>query len=836
MATTYTVKWGDTLTAIAAKYNTTVNALVKLNNIADPDFIVVGQVLKLSGTATSAAKNTSSKAVVTTFGLQTNTTNVVYAVWTWDKTNTNNYQIKWEYNTGDGVWFIGSESTVTAKQSTYSAPSNAKSVRFRVKPVSKTKKVNNKDVSYWTASWSDAKSYSFSKNPPTAPPKPSVTIDKSKLTVKLSDLGSLNASIIQFDIAKNDAPSYKTAKVAINKTASVNYECAIELGARYKARCRAIKNDVYSDWSPWSEEETTIPKAPSEITECRVGSDDESVIVKWKESTTATSYEVQYTATKNDFSSDTPTDIKTVTVETTTCTITDIETGKEYFVRVRAKNAKGESDWTAVSSTVLGKGPSAPTTWSSTVTAVVGEPVTLYWQHNSEDSSDATYADLELYMNGVKTVVPTFDYTKDDGSVETEVTKSYAIDTSQYTQTGAQLQWRVRTAGATKSFGEWSILRVIDIYARPELELIVTDVNENSYSSKNTTSSFDLTSFPIYLTAISGPGLQKAIGYQVKITSNEDYETIDNLGNRDSVIYGEAVYSRYFDALEEDSENAFKLTISAGDMNLDPNISYTISCTVSMNSGLSAEASLIFLTNWVKTTHTVNAEIGIDNVNLTASIKPYCLTDKGEFVEDILLFVYRREYDGKLVEIGSDIVNGSETFVTDPHPSLDYARYRIVAMDKSTGSVSYNDIPGYYVGCKSVILQWDEQWTNFDASDGSFDEPEWSGSLLKLPYNVDVSDKQTPDVSMIKYIGREHPVSYYGTQLGSSATWNVAIDKSDKETLYALRRLAKWLGNVYVREPSGSGYWANVSVSFSQKHLDLTIPVTLSVTRVEGGI
>ena len=62
------------------------------------------------------------------------------------------------------------------------------------------------------------------------------------------------------------------------------------------------------------------------------------------------------------------------------------------------------------------------------------------------------------------------------------------------------------------------------------------------------------------------------------------------------------------------------------------------------------------------------------------------------------------------------------------------------------------------------------------------------------------------------------------------------IDKEDEETLYALRRLAIWMGDVYVREPSGSGYWANVSVSFSQTHCELTIPVNLSITRVAGGV
>ena len=45
----YTVVPGDTLTAIARKYNTTVNNLVKINNIANPNLIVVGQKIKISG-------------------------------------------------------------------------------------------------------------------------------------------------------------------------------------------------------------------------------------------------------------------------------------------------------------------------------------------------------------------------------------------------------------------------------------------------------------------------------------------------------------------------------------------------------------------------------------------------------------------------------------------------------------------------------------------------------------------------------------------------------------------------------------------------------------------
>jgi hypothetical protein len=136
-----------------------------------------------------------------------------------------------------------------------------------------------------------------------------------------------------------------------------------------------------------------------------------------------------------------------------------------------------------------------------------------------------------------------------------------------------------------------------------------------------------------------------------------------------------------------------------------------------------------------------------------------------------------------------------------------------------------------------VIIQWDEEWSTFDTTnEDEMEQPAWSGSLLRLPYNIDVSDSNNADVTHVEYIGRKHPVSYHGTQLGIVSNWSVEIDKTDIDTLYALRRLAIWMGNVYVREPSGSGYWATIKVSFSQTHKATTIPVTLNITRVEGGV
>jgi LysM repeat protein len=44
---TYTVKAGDTLSKIAAKFGTTYQELAKINGIADPNKIYPGQVLKI---------------------------------------------------------------------------------------------------------------------------------------------------------------------------------------------------------------------------------------------------------------------------------------------------------------------------------------------------------------------------------------------------------------------------------------------------------------------------------------------------------------------------------------------------------------------------------------------------------------------------------------------------------------------------------------------------------------------------------------------------------------------------------------------------------------------
>ena len=856
---TYKVKRGESLWLIASgkssggknvansisgnTINAKIDTLVKLNDIKNRNLIYVGQVLKLSGSSSSSSGSgsgsSSSKVddskqpVITAFGLQSEDTTgrAMYAAWSFSKSNIEKFKVRWSYY-ADNLWFSTDSETTSGESafrtSTYNAPENATKVKLRVQGISKQNSAGKK---YWSDVWSAEKTYDFSENPPYPPDVPEVIIKDLTLTASIDNIDAkkLSADSVEFEIIKNNSSSLGAFTAPINTVSNyVSYVHTVEPGAEYKVRARCKKGTKVSGWTEFTNNVGTKPSAPSAITVCRANSyaTDRTVTayLEWTVVDNAETYDIEYTTNKNYFDGSDGTD-EITGIKFNHHEITSLEQGKEYFFRVRAVNEKGESDWTDIVSVVLGTKPIAPTTWSSTTTAVVGEPLYLYWVHNSEDGSSQTFAELRLFVDDVQQV-PDITIKNTTDPSEKDKTSVYALDTTDYPE-GTKIRWQVRTRGIANEYGDWSIERVVDIYAKPTLALAVTTLPDGTGDIINT-----LTSFPFFIYALPGPKTQAPIGYQLKITANEYYETIDDTGTSKMVNQGDAVYSKFFDI-----NTPLVVEMSADNLDIEAGIEYTITCSVTMNSGLSAETSHNFKAEWDEVTYSLNAEVGIDKETLTASISPYCEDTDGSLLEDITLSVYRREYDGTFKEIAKDLPNTNSVSVSDPHPALDYARYRIVGKTKSTGAISYYDLPGVEVGGIAVIIQWNEDWTVFDATDMySVEQPAWSGSMLKLPYNINVSDKHAVDTEFVKYIGRKYPVAYYGTQLGTTSSWSVEIPKDDKDTLYAIRRLAIWTGDVYVREPSGSGYWANISVSYNQTHNEMTIPITLEITRVEGGI
>ena len=726
------------------------------------------------------------------------------------------YNIQWYYDTGDDVWFEGLSTSSEKAIAIYSsAPSNALRIKIRVTPTSKTYTVNNDSASYWTGEASEAE-YSLAGNPPETPETPSADIDGLKLTASLENISDPRTDQIEFEVY-NGLVKVNSTVVDV-KLCMASMSTNVLAGGKYRVRCRAINlyysSKIYGEYSTFTNELLTIP-AP--VTNVMISADSKtSVVLNFDKSATATGYKIEYATNRDYF--DTSSQTSNLSVTLNRAHVIGLDTGKEWFFRIAATNSKGNSAWSDIVSITIGSAPAAPTTWSSTSTAIVGEPLNLYWVHNSKDNSSQTFAQIEIDVNGS---VNTYTQKNSTDEEEKDKTSSFSINTAQYTE-GTTLKWRVKTAGATNEYGPWSVQRQVNIYAQPTLELSLTNVSGVSVET--------ISSFPFYISAVTGPKTQSPIGYYLTITSEESYTTVDAVGEDKIVNPGDEVYSQYFDIF-----TSLNAEISAYNISIKNGMHYTVTCVASMDSGLTAQQTLSFNVAWDAIQYKPNISISVNKKNYTAYLRPYCLDADNKETDKVTLSIYRREFDGSFTEIISNIENNKNTYVTDPHPGLDYARYRIVATEKSTGTISYYDAPGYPIGCRFAVIQWDEKWRNLENATADAQEQEpWTGSLLLLKYNLDVSDSNTPDKSLVEYVGRKHPVSYYGTQLGNTSTWNVEVPKGDTDTLYAIRRLSIWMGDVYVREPSGSGYWASVTVSYNIKHKELTIPITLTITRVEG--
>ena len=726
------------------------------------------------------------------------------------------YEVRWWYMAG-GVWFDGGTSSTDINNATYNYPTNATRLWVEVKPVSQTYQDGNGNTqSYWSSEAVHTE-VSVLELPPAQLSAPSVEIEKYNLTVKIENITDAKASYVEFEVVKDDVV-FAVGRVEV-KTARAIYVCPIDAGGKYRVRCRAINvvsnKDVEGEWSQYSTETGAMP---SDSTNVRIEIEStKSVKVTWDECPTATSYKVEYTTNKLYF--DASSEVKSQTVETNYCIIKGIEQGYDYYFRVKAINSKGESTWSDIVYKIVGTKPEPPTTWSLTASAIIGDPVILYWTHNSQDASKQYEAQVELTINGTADII-TLDTSKDEIKDGEAKIYSYNVDLSKY-PTGAEILWRVRSRGVSLEYSDWSVQRKINTYAPPTIQLIVNG------------GVGILEKYPFEIVAKAAPSTQKAINFHISVTAESSYRTQNSTGTDVIINSGSVIFNKNISA----TSNDLAYNLMPQDCTLENNEPYKLTVTASMDSGLTATATMNFTVHWEEVIYYPDAKVAIDRNSVSAYISPICRDAEGTVVDNVVLSVYRREFDGTFTEIASEIPNYGSVSVTDPHPGMDYARYRIVARNKNTNVLSYSDISAYKVNEPGIIIQWDEEYASFDST-GNYSPGvrDYHGSMVRLPYNVDTSESSDVDVSLVEYIGRRHPVAYFGTQIGKSDSWTCEIPRTDKETIYALRRLQQWMGIVYIREQNGVGYNAFVNITFSNKHDGLTIPITLSVKQVEGGI
>ena len=743
-------------------------------------------------------------------------------------------------------------------------------VSFRIK-------ANPKNVLYFKDEWTDESAIDFPlDNIPDVPDVPTATLSRDGYTITITtSTYDTRAAYIQFYGEDEIGNPFYSGSVTLSAN-TATWQMVGEAGRKYKFKARAINEDnEYKSpevgdytadpdgYSNWCSEVYTRP-SPVHLISVKgiVEQGTYGARLDWEGGASfggsgePGGYMVQRTQKAYYFDAG-------GNVETETWTdsdaqyryYTNLEPGTWYFrvAIMRGDDSSGVySDWSNIENCTLGKPPTAPTTWSNRTTGMVGDEIYLYWTHNSADNSDEEVAYVEYIINGTTRTV-----SKKKEGVEDEQSSFKIPD--EYLTNESFIQWRVKTKGAydgepgdaDSAYSPWSTQRIIKLYSPPSISMALLTGSSSDWSDyvdentdKNGVYDYSvpgtellagnvLHHYPLFVRLSASPVSQTPVAYALTITSNNTYETVDEVGRKVGVSAGMTLFRRYYNT----NERQFTALIMPGEVSLMNGMSYNMTVTVAMDSSLTATNTIAFTTDFVVDEYRLSASLGYDKEKIIAYIKPYCMNDDNVFINTVNLALYRREFDGGFTLIADNIPGSLQPVITDPHPTLDYARYRVVGTDKETGMVFYEDLAPHPIHETSIILQWEESWSSYyENGELEMADRPWNGSMIKLPFNVDTTDSNTVDVEMVEYIGRSHPVSYYGTQVGQKATWNALIPKTDKQTIYDLRRLARYMGNVYVREPSGTGYWAHVEVSFNLTHLETTVPVSLSITRVEGGM
>ena len=786
--------------------------------------------------ASKKVSYTRSGYKVSKFGvaLKPGTDRDCIATWKFSKANwASGFSYDWEYKVG-ARWLPGSSGTIDITEASvvggyyrheWRAPDEATMVMCHVKPNSKSRnvKVNKKSVSkpYFTSVWSAKRYHDLTKD---KLPTPEVDVDLQKngvtadIDVKCDDEDCNYATIIIYDPAGKEAArhlrrcdqrgeySYTLGK---GSTWGIRVFCTTDGGKKGKSELSDIQHV------------TTIPADAGAVAAKATG--DDSAQATWDSVAGATSYTVEYTADDPSYFDTNPGEVKSQDdIVGTTFNAVGLESGHTWYFRVRGDNDTGHGKFGEPGGTVLATVPDAPTTFETEPAYMTSETARLRWTHNSEDESDQTAAEVRFKVGEAETV--------------TALTEDMYLDKemSDFSD-GDSVQWSVRTKGAHPDWSPWSLARTFGVYSQPELSCTVrqTDASGDVVDEDN-----PLTSLPLAIILDASGGGNSVSGYHVSIVAAEPLGYTDEYGYERNMAVGELAWEADFST----DDDPFTVVVGPGEQaNIRDSGVYKAIADVSMESGLRAVSDpWTFQVDFDGSVPEPDATVAFDPDDLVATIMPACYERDSDgnvtdtLVQGVLLSVYRIDDDGTLVPLRTGIANTGNAVVSDPHAQFNECWYHIVATDPLTNACSFYDT--YDVSDHNTcVIQWDEGWqVGTDPDDLSERDYSYTGLRIDGLYNLGLDETGNAQAEDVEYIGREYPVSYYGTQKGYEASYAVEFPKTDLSTLDKARRLIVLRDDVYVREPFGAGYWAHiVSPTISRTSDSLKLRLSFTARRVD---
>lgn len=545
----------------------------------------------------------------------------------------------------------------------------------------------------------------------------------------------------------------------------------------------------------------TVAQAPNGLILSR---SEDDIVVSWQNNwVDATGIELSWS--DNQFaweSTDQPDTFEVDNPYLTSWRIAGLETGKAWYVRIRAfvegqQNVKAYSPFTPTASINLSSAPTIPTLAVSRGVVPIGENVTASWEYASTDGTPQDEARIYNYASGEYTMIAR-SRTQEYIDLRFETAGVYQLCVEVISASG-------QTSGKSP-FINLTVAEPLTCTMTNSLQDVTVEDDDGEERVVRA-----LIALPLTATVVgAGTGgttsltITRSAAYHLE---RPDESEIDGFA-------GETILSYSQTGNEQ-------ITIEYDDLigSLDDGGLYTLTATVTDNIGQVASVSEDFEVMWARQAIVPEGEVIIDRENYAAIIKPIAPT--GTIATDVC-DIYRLSSD-KPVLVYRGAIFGQK--YVDPYPAIgENGGYRFVFRTADGDYTTSNNRLAFY-----------------DCYDDTFSPVgtiiNFAGETVVLRYDLDISHQWDKGFVSEKFLDGSIK-GYWNTGVErSGSVKTVSVPAAEEGIISSMRRLAEYTGRCHVRTPDGSSFAADVKVSESwagSKKVDFQLEITRTDSEPEG--
>lgn len=548
--------------------------------------------------------------------------------------------------------------------------------------------------------------------------------------------------------------------------------------------------------------------------------------------------------------------------------ITGLETGKEWWFRVRAVREADDnithSSWSKDMPIDLSSAPATPALYLSEEAITENDIVTAYWSYMTTDGTaqiSAEIVEAEL-SNG------TWTYGRSAGA--TSSAQHIDIDAKKQGWTNGTTKYlALRTRSGSGGLSDYSTPVKLEIAAKPTVAITstglattdtVTEYFEGDGSTKKFTCADALSAAPtatvngssractysgdtVTMSTAPADGATLAITYTTtahKVLADLPFSVTVTTANASDVTLAIERASTYPmdrpDGTQTDGaegETIFVETAAALSSNtftvnnsddligkLDDGAEYNLVATVIDKHKQTARVEIPFKVHWSHQAWEPTATFVTDTDNYIAKITPASATgyETGDTCD-----IYRLGIDKP--ELIYPNATFGETYV-DPFPAFgEHSGYKVVTVTKN----------GDYITDRDTFAEFDT--TDGDGSYTQLDTGmlviDFDGDRAELPYNITLDNSWSKDFQRTAYLGGHVAGDHNKAVTRDLTAGTVTTRKTNTDVIETMRKLARYPGLCHVRTPEGSSFTADVQVSEQMSFDSALASYSLTIQKVD---